>query len=570
MGQAECKIFPEFIPNDWRRDAKRRAELVLYDRLRDGLPAGWTVFYDVAWLARVRDQRPEDGQTDFIIIHPTFGVLLVELKGGQISYNSGTGQWTSTDLNGQTHEIKDPLAQVQRSKYALRNKLASVPGIARSAVPVFDAIAFPDVRVDAQHIRLDAPNEIVIDCDDLSKIHEKLLSIFSYWNAGQKHRIEPSVIDALIRLLAPSIDLVNPLSAQFDQENEDILRLTANQFKAMDGLRRVPRLAVSGCAGSGKTVLAIEKAKRLSEEGFRTLILSYNRHLADFFTTLLTDQPLVDVKTFHSLCSDAAKAAGLQLPKIGVAQQSQIDDHYPVLLCEAMEMRPELRYDAVIVDEAQDLHSDWWDALEYCLASGKQGIFYAFFDDNQKIYRRQSEIPKSFVSYELYDNIRNAQPIFKCAEYYYLSTPGRRIEPRGPAGRPVEWVRYRGKSDMQAHIARVVKRLVNVEQIRTSDIVILTPHSLEDKSALLELSIDGNLQLVKFPEVARKNQIGCSTIKKFKGLESDVVIVAELDEDLASRTELELVNELYVALSRARNHLVVLRSNKFDDSLLPI
>ncbi|MBU6455861.1 MAG: ATP-binding domain-containing protein, partial [Cyanobacteria bacterium REEB67] len=64
--------------------------------------------------------------------------------------------------------------------------------------------------------------------------------------------------------------------------------------------------------------------------------------------------------------------------------------------------------------------------------------------------------------------------------------------------------------------------------------------------------------------------IGCSTIKSFKGLESNVVIVTELDETIHSRPENVLVNELYVGLSRAKNHLIVMRSEKFRDDLLPV
>lgn len=567
---AKCKIFPEYIPNDWRREPARRAELVLYDAFRNNLGSDWTVFYDVAWLARVRNLVPEDGQTDFILIHPHFGILLVELKGGQISYSATTGQWTSTDAGGTAHIIKDPFTQVQRSKYALKNKLSSIPSLAATKFPIFDSVAFPDVRVGSGQLRLDAPSEIVIGFDDLANISAKVTSIFHYWNAGQKHNIDKKTIDTVIRLFAPQIELRNPLSSQFAQENEEILRLTSNQFKALDGLRRVPRLAISGCAGSGKTVLALEKARQLAEEGFRTLLLCYNRHLADHLEDRLGELPSLDVKTFHGLCHEFAQAAGLKLPKIGSVSQSQIDTEYPLLLCEAVSNQPALKYDAIIVDEAQDFGRDWWDALEMCLKDGKQGVLYAFFDNNQKLYKRSVGIPETFACYELYDNIRNAQPIFRCVEHYYSAMQSKRIEPRGPSGRPVEWARYKGKSDLQTVLSATLKRLVKTEQVRCSDIVILTPHNLEEKSALLSMQCGDDYQLVNLTARKHKDQVGCSTIKRFKGLESNVVIVVELDDELTKRPETEFINELYVALSRARNHLIVLRSEKFNDSLLPL
>ncbi len=63
-----------------------------------------------------------------------------------------------------------------------------------------------------------------------------------------------------------------PLGAALAEDECRILALTEEQFSVLDTLARLRRVAVSGGAGTGKTLLALEKAKRLAGEGFETLL----------------------------------------------------------------------------------------------------------------------------------------------------------------------------------------------------------------------------------------------------------------------------------------------------------
>src|SRR5690606_356864 len=73
------------------------------------------------------------------------------------------------------------------------------------------------------------------------------------------------------------------------------------------------------------------------------------------------------------------------------------------------------------------------------------------------------------------------------------------------------------------------------------------------KSALKEGSRVGTVELTWKPDPG-PNQVRVATIYSFKGLESPIVAVAEVDR-LAARGTYDAV--LYVALSRARSHVVV-------------
>lgn len=120
------------------------------------------------------------------------------------------------------------------------------------------------------------------------------------------------VVGELQSILGRSIEFANPLSKQVAGEEQQIIRLTEEQFQVLDALNRNRRVAVSGCAGSGKTFLALEKARRLAHEGYKTLLTCYNRPLADHLAHLTKGTAGLTIDTFHGFCLEQALAAGLE------------------------------------------------------------------------------------------------------------------------------------------------------------------------------------------------------------------------------------------------------------------
>src|SRR5262249_25084413 len=97
---------------------KSPAEQAVYTILATHLPNDFVVFHNVRWLAKSRAGGAVDGETDFLIAHPDYGVLVIEVKGGTIRYDGATGAWTSTDRNGVVYDI-DPFGQARRAQYSL-------------------------------------------------------------------------------------------------------------------------------------------------------------------------------------------------------------------------------------------------------------------------------------------------------------------------------------------------------------------------------------------------------------------------------------------------------------------
>lgn len=564
------KIYPESLMNDVRNDPAKRAEIKLYDLLAQQLGNEWVVFYHVAWLGRTKAVgAPRDGETDFIIAHPKYGILLIEVKGGDISYNGAQRQWISRDRSGNEYEI-DPFGQVMRCKYALLNKIHSLPGWQTQHIAIGHAVAFPDRGI--AHIPLppDAPPEIIIDGRHLSELAERVEEIMRYWR-GQD-TVPASSGNALIRdlehLLAPTMTLPHPLIIQVKDEEREILRLTAEQFRTLDLLRRTRRAAIYGCAGSGKTTLAVEKARRLAEEGFRTLLTCYNKalgnHLAELAASLKMEQ--LQVCTFHQLCYRMAKEAKIDLPMPdGSKAQSVFNEDYPDALSRAVRAQPDLKFDAIIVDEGQDFQDTWWVVLEDCLREGHESIFYVFYDDNQRVYPERGAIPDDLPRYPLEENVRNTRNIHRALAAYYLGEFVSR--PRGPVGRSVEPYPYNTPLELKKTLASLLHKLLVDEQLDRKDLMVLTPKAL-NRSQLQGMELSGKYRFVE-QYSGRSGDILYSTIHSFKGLERPVVIVVELDEDLlvSSATRDALC---YVAFSRPRNYLALLGKRDVILELLPL
>lgn len=562
-----AKIYPEALSNHVRNDPPKRAEVKLYDALSQQLGGSWVIFYHVAWLGRTTATgAPRDGETDFIIAHPDYGILLIEVKGGTISYQGSQQQWLTRDRGGNEHRI-DPFTQVMQCKYALLQKIKSLPGWSGRWITMGHAVAFPDSSIAYIPLPPNAPPEIIIDGRHLSRLSERIEEIMRYWR-NQDPAASPfgaALIADLERLLAPTMTLPNPLAIQVVDEEQEILRLTEEQFRMLDLLQRSRRAAIYGCAGAGKTTLAVEKARRLANEGFGTLLTCYNKALGAHLSEVAGKIENLTVCTFHQLCYRMAREAQIELPAPdGINQQHVFDVDYPGALTAAVSARPDLSFDAIVVDEGQDFQDTWWAVLEACLSEGKAGIFYVFYDDNQRVYRDRGAIPADLQAYPLLENVRNTRNIHRALVMYYQGEYDSR--PRGPVGRSVEVYPYSSSAELRRLLPQLLQKLTAIEQLAPKDLVVLTPKAL-NRSQLRGLDVGSGLRLVEQP-TGRGREILCATIHSFKGLERRVVIVIELDEELlgssASRDAL-----CYVAFSRPRNHLILLGKREVILEVLP-
>ena len=547
-----------------------QGEAAVYRSLRDGLPDDYTILFQVGWILRREGQRARDGETDFLICHPDHGYLCVEVKGGGIGFDAAEGTWYSVDRRGRRHGIKDPVGQARRAKYSVESKLNEHRrgrAVAQASVLRGHAVFFPDIdRVDAVS-RPDLPAALIGCARDLVSPQEWTESVFGYWerNARNAAPLGRRGVEVIRDVFARSFE-VAPLAAprvgsRLAAQEERRLTLTRDQMRLLDYVRSHRRVAVRGGAGTGKTVLAVEKARRLAGEGFRTLLTCYNRQLADHLGRVCARIDNLDVMSFHQLChrlvAKADHASGRDLlseAKVTYPGRDLYDVQLPNALAYSLDVLPE-RYEAIICDEGQDFREEFWVPLELLLEDYEKSPLYVFYDDNQNIYSRASTFPIPGEPLSLTTNCRNTAQIHAAAYTRYRGVP---VSPPDNDGFEVVFDRAQSWTAQATRVGGRIVELIARERVSPGDVAVLVA------DALRKDDFYGLLRRVPLPRPARWLEEGVrsdqtvlmETVGRFKGLEAAVVILWGLDHVDSERSE-EL---LYVGMSRAKSLLVVVGS----------
>ncbi len=518
----------------------------------------WTVLHSVHWHARACG-RSRDGEADFLLVHPRHGVLVLEAKGGTIARDGATQAWTSTDLGGTAHAIKDPFEQAERNMYALRDKLADAPETAGFLWRCARAVAFPAVLVGDADLGPNAPRALIVDSGDLATLARALGRAFDAAPGGGPGPGAHGAA-ALVRLLKPPVELArHGLVGEMRRNAETFLRLTEQQYALLDFLGARRRVAIDGAAGSGKTLLALEQCRRLARQGFRVLFTCYNKALAAWARAALAADlgaamALVTVGNYHDLAAEFVRRAGLPVPDIGAlggdALARYFADDLPEQLLAALGTLHD-RFDAIVVDEGQDFADTWWITLDSLLADPDDGILAIFYDDNQRIYSTATSgtYPIAAPPFHLTRNCRTTRQIHQATLAYHRGTSA--PDCAGPEGRPVAEEGREAADDQPAALRRALHELTAVEGMPVEEIVVLSTRGPQTSTLTEELRV-GNLALT-WGE-AGPGQLRVRSIHTYKGLESPVVILAEPDRAHAANRDALL----YVALSRAQHHVVVL------------
>jgi hypothetical protein len=304
-----ARMYPATLPASTTSAAEDR----LFHEFRTQLPHDWIVMHGVTWLNR-RKQKDYRGEADFLIIHPLRGLLVLEVKGGRIEGEWSAENWTSTDRFGDVHLIKNPVKQVTGAMYDLRTKIKDAPATRPFTYPSYCGIAVPDVLASKQPFGVDWQRDLVIDSSDLPRLVEALEGMFS--PEPPPDPMPKAAIDALVALLQPTVNLTRlGLVAEMRTGEQKILELSTYQSYALAMLRMHRRAVINGCAGSGKTMLAIEKAIQLAEEGFSVVLTCFNKPLAGWMQLVIDRQPsavrdLIRVGTYHDLAVKLCAEAG--------------------------------------------------------------------------------------------------------------------------------------------------------------------------------------------------------------------------------------------------------------------
>jgi superfamily I DNA/RNA helicase len=335
--------------------------------------------------------------------------------------------------------------------------------------------------------------------------------------------------------------------------------LTEDQMHIVNAVLANPRVAVSGGAGTGKTIVAMETARRLASRGKDVLVTCFNSGLADQLQQVVARWDDVEgdvlVDNFHAICVDAAPPGSLEFPD-GDASR---DEHRrfwaedaPFSLLQALEDGSYERggWDAIVVDEAQDFFHEWWTILQTGLRD--QGKLAVFYDARQSIFDHGSPVPTDGMAhFPLNTNFRNTKEI--CDVVADLGDIDLRPHRDCPRGEPPTVYQQPGPSKTRRKVGELLQDLLTRERLTPEDIAILSPHSPRNSSLDAATELQGH-PIVHDPDPWFAGEgVLHTSISAFKGMEADTVILVDIDPDDPRCTR----DHRYVAASRAKHRLHV-------------
>jgi hypothetical protein len=556
-----ARLIPPIDPNT----IKVKSERDIAKTLLKQLPNDCVVYHSYPWLRLERgqynnnNQTLQEGEADFVILWPDKGLLVLEVKGGTIRYAAETRQWFSLDFHNREHHIKDPFEQASKNLHSLLERLRPSLKI-RGALPFTYgyAVCFPDLVYKGGLTPPGAEPNIIIDLGDFlasDSLSKAIANALHKWNRGTRPQsIDPEMRKSLAQALSPKFNLVPRLARQLENQEEQLIRLTDEQLRVLDFCANNTRVAIEGVAGSGKTLLAMAQCRHFANQGKRTLFLCYNKALAAWLRESLPTEyrGKIDIYHFHHLADEACRNAGIRFdPK---SSPTFWQEESAELLLQAAAKLPELKYDAVVVDEGQDFLEDWWVVIDELNRDGAQGSLYVFYDPAQALFTVKEAIPDMQFGGHLPTNCRNTRAIAEtCGTIIRTEI---RTHPDSPFGTPTSFHVEADHKKRARRITEQLKDLLHNEGLDPSQIAILSPKR-QQNTCLAGIHSIGKLAISTDTQHWRNNKsVLMTTIRAFKGLEADIVILL-LDGPPKPESRSFTTADYYVAASRAKHVLHV-------------
>jgi hypothetical protein len=516
---------PVMYPTRISKDVKSEAEKILFEQFQCQLNEDYSVIHSKNWIMPKQGGRQgKEGECDFIVLHAQRGILFIEAKSGKsFYYNGDNADW----YREESAPIQNPIEQVKKSQWALINFLKEKIGDVK--LPYDHAIAFPH----ADQISGDLPPEIraekIILKPDLKNLQEKINQSLMVMRDPLPEPLHTSEFSRIVRTLISNFGITSSISTRLISIREQFFRLENDQVEVLDIFEKNNRVLVDGCSGSGKTLIAIEKARRLSNDNKSVLLLCYNIPLSIKIRQRTADQNInVDVYHFHGLCEKVITEIDGFFVDDKNNSNEYWDHTYPMRLFSKLPFYRK-RYDAIIVDEGQDFLNDWWNTIKGLLKDPENGILYVFQDVQQNIFMRPAAKKICDQNISLNKNYRNTPAIIEWVNKQcetnisYSNQVDHGIEPQ---------VIYT-KDDQEEikKISETIDQIIRETNLSPGQIVILGKHpfwaSLFGKNKKL-----GRYSIVEDPiSIENSDEIQYSSIYRFKGLEADCIILTGINKE---------------------------------------
>ncbi|MGW9827166.1 nuclease-like protein/UvrD-like helicase family protein [Brevibacterium pityocampae] len=511
-------------------DQPEGAEKVVLDHLRAQLPDNAVIIHGQ------RLTTPDaDVEIDFLILWPGIGIVVLEVKGGQVRVQDGRWSTSGSPLR------RSPLEQAMAGKYAfldwIRPRMSMRPGrtVHMACLPYTNTSRWDDLP--------DAPRTHIVGQQDLDGLAAAMSTVLRT-SMQREDPPSPAAVALVVKQLWQTHAAIeNARSAAIELEDR-ANRFTQEQEKLLSVLRYQTRAELSGGPGSGKTHLALIKARQLAADGQRVALMCYSRGLGRYFELMTAQWPQAERPAFIGLFHDLPLSWGAEHAGDDDPQFWEVELPTRMRALAAARDRAEL-FDAIVVDEGQDFSNLWWEAVLSCLRDPDAGVLYVFTDERQRIFDRDGDAPIEMNPFHLGENLRNAQTVAEA--FGWLSDEPQIV--RNPGGEPVEQIDVPFDQALEA-ADDAVERLLESGDWKPEDIALLTTYS---RHPVQKETVETEGYDAYWDGFFSASQVFYGHVLGFKGLERAVVVFCINGfRDPARAREM-----LYVGMSRARSKLVL-------------
>jgi hypothetical protein len=535
----------------------QQAERVVWEALREQLPDDAALFYAVRLTEGERHQ-----EIDLLVAWPTVGIAAIEVAGRLTQGETGqlprieTGQLPRIEAGshppklgpdtGIVEEVRSERHMLQRILDARRSPAA----LARTV----HMVALPHTPVPPDWNAPFLPRALVIDRADQAHAVDLIKrAIEEYGKEGGGdfgHGREPLTAAGLT-------SLVDILGGQMPSQAEALLvassdderrlgHVTRDQARVLDVFEHYPRLTVTGVAGSGKTWLALEIARRRGRAGDRVAMICRSRGLSRYLQRVVERWDQRERPAFIGIPQELLRTWGvdLDLSTGGVDAEEYWSRVLPDKLYNVAVRRPEVEcFDALIVDEGHEFGEHWWPALVELLREPMTGTLVAFTDSGHSDEWRRAGAPIDVAPMALGENVRSSRQIARLSGSFTLEE----FLPRGRKRADVRFVDV--PADYAASVSEVAVEALRSEGWAPGAIAVLsTGEHWPAESEAFE-GYEGY-----WDHVLDARDVHRGNVRDFEGLERPVVVVVVNGFDDPEHAR----QLLYLGISRARNLLVVI------------
>ena len=560
------------IPSALPFQIKSQAEKDLFELFKSSKGTeNWIVLYS---LSEMNNVGVFEGESDFVVIAPDLGTFVLEVKGGGVSRDRNG--WLFTNRYGETNrKIRGPFEQAKDGMHTCLNYVrdhyrpaGQYYRLAPAKTLFGYGAMFPDVVVGQRDYGIDIDTRLIYDRSYNHDVVKFIKQLSDYWTKGIQNARgwSPSLpsereCQVIAETLRPSFELAPSMNFISGEMNKALQKLTQEEYRAIDAMKYNPRVLFFGNAGTGKTSVALELARRA--EAHKIILVCYNKQLANYFEKYVKAYGIADkflfVGSMHAMMLQTIRRAEIVFNPAELLEKDFYTGEMYELFCNALVQLQDFSADFLIVDEFQDLLDEGGDIMQVfdiLLKDGVQKGKFALFADfnNQEIYKKPISFDRArnlismnqtvmVSNYELLINCRNSKEISQYIEYVSDVSYPDTLDSASVHVSP-EFNQYSSMEEECKKIHSLLDKLLK-SGLPSKSIVILSPKAYENSC----LSIGE-----KIPEYSLERKgVTFETIHSFKGLESDCVILA----DVEGYNDPKYKSLVYIGMSRAKSFLYV-------------